>query len=189
MNRLFFASLTLFALACNRGTAPSGPLPQAAETARKLAQEAPPVPAPSLDPKVLVTDGNIGRYIIYQKEMNTVSDLVMGAAVGAFNKSGGSQKGFEKALSQDERLKKIADTEASALAKSGFTRTEAQEIAKVVSTYTPGATMGDAEMKKTAREEFSAKYSPVVLAVMEKRLPELSKLQDEMLEATLGKKK
>ena len=63
------------------------------------------------------------------------------------------------------------------------------EIAKIVSTYTPGATMGDGEMKKKAREEFGAKYGPAVLAVLEKRLPELEKLQDEMLGAVLGKKK
>jgi len=32
------------------------------------------------------------------------------------------------------------------------------------------------------------KYGPEAPAVLEKRLPELSKLQDEMLDAVLGKK-
>lgn len=189
MNRVALTSLILLAIGCNRGTAPTGSMPQSAETARKLAQEAAPTAAPSVDPKVLITEDKIGRYIIYQKEMNTVADLVMGAAMGAFNKSGGSQKGFEKELSKDERIKKIADTEASALAKSGLTRAEAMDISRIVSSYTPGATMGDAEMKKKAREEFSAKYGPAALAVLEKQLPQLERLQDEMLGAVLGKKK
>lgn len=187
MKRLALTTLALLAFGCNRSSAPT--LPQAAETAKQLAQEAAPVPLLSLDPKVLINDDKVGRYLIYQKEMNTVADLVMGAAMGAFNKSGGSQKGFEKELSKDERIKKIADTETSALAKSGLTRSEAMEISRIVSTYTPGATMGDAEMKKKAREEFSAKHGPEVLGVLEKRLPELERLQNEMLGAALGKKK
>jgi hypothetical protein len=186
MRHLGFAALTLVTLACNRNAAPPEPLSQGAE---KRAQEAAPPAVPSLAPKDLITDDKVGRYIVYQKEVNTVADLVMGAAMGAFNKSGGSQKGFEKELSKDERLKKIADTEASALAKSGLTRLEAQELAKVVSAYTPGATMGDAEMKKKAREDFGAKYGPTVLAAMEKHLPELARLQDEILSAAMGKKK
>jgi hypothetical protein len=188
MKGLALLSITLLALACSRGNAPSGSLPPTAETAKKLAEGAVAAANPH-DPKVLITDDKVSRYIVYQKEINTVGGLVMGAAVGAYNKSGGDQKGFEKALSQDERTKKIAEAQASALSKSGLTQVEAMEIGKVVSTYTPGATMGDAEMKKQAREEFSAKYGATVLAVLEKRLPELEKLQDEMLNAVLGKKK
>jgi hypothetical protein len=44
-------------------------------------------------------------------------------------------------------------------------------------------------MKKTAKDEFSSKYGAAALAIMEKNLPELSKLQDEMLSAAFGKKK
>jgi len=189
MRCIALLSLSLLALGCNRSAGPSGTPPSAAETVKKLAQSAAPAPAPSLDPKVLITDDKIGRYIIYQKEMNTVTDLVMGAAMGAFSKSGGSQKGFEKELSKDDRAKKIADTQASALTKSGLTTTEAMEIMKITTPYTVGATIGDADMKKKAREEFSAKYGPAALAVMDKHLPELSKLQDEMMGAAFSKKK
>ena len=184
---LVLATLVLATSACNRGASPSGALTPAADTARKPSQNSPPAATP-LDSKALVTEDKIGRYIIYQKELNSVAALAMGAAGQAFTKSGGSQKDFEKELSKDERSKKIADTQASALAKSGLTQIEAMELAKIVSTYTPGATMGDAEMKQKAREEFTAKYGPEALAVLEKRLPELSKLQDEMLDAVLGKK-
>lgn len=185
MNRTALAVLALATLACNRGSAP----PPAAEVARKLA-EAASAPAPAeLDPKPLLTDGKVGQYIVYQTEMNLVADLAMGAAAQAYAKSGGSQKGFEKSLSQDERTRKIADTEASALAKSGLSRAEAMALAKVVSSYTPGATMGDAEMKQKHREAFSAKHGPEALAVMEKRLPELTRLQEAMLQAALGKVK
>jgi len=181
---LLVLPLLFFGTACGR----KSEVPPEVAAARQLA-EAPQPQGSSLAPKDLLTDDKLTRYVVYQREMNTVTDLVMGAAMGAFNKSGGSQKGFEKELSKDERIKKIADTEASALAKSGLARSEAMEIAKIVSTYTPGATMGDGEMKKKAREEFGAKYGPAVLAVLEKRLPELEKLQDEMLGAALGKKK
>lgn len=188
MNRYAILSLAFLTLACNRGSGTSGNVPKAAETAKKLAQTAMPV-APSLDPKDLLTDDKIGRYIIYQREMNTVTDLVMGSAMGAFAKSGGNQKGFEKELSKDDRAKKIADTQASALAKSGLTTAEAMEIVKLATPFTVGVTIGDAEMKKKAREEFSAKYGPAATAVMDKHLPELSKLQDEMMGAVFSKKK
>ena len=173
-----------FGAACGR----KSEVPPEISAARKLA-ETPQQVQPSPSPKDLLTDDKLTRYIVYQREMNTVAGLVLGAAGQAFQKSGGNQKGFEKELSQDERTKKIADTEASALSKSGLTRMEAMAIAKVVSTYTPGATMGNDEMKKQAREKFTAQYGSAALAVMEKRLPELSRLQDEMLGAALGNKK
>jgi hypothetical protein len=44
-------------------------------------------------------------------------------------------------------------------------------------------------MKQKAREEFTAQYGPEVVAVLEKHLPELSKLQDEMMSAAFGKRK
>ena len=120
--------------------------------------------------------------------MIPVLGLAMGAAAQAFSKSGGDQKGFQKELSSDERARKIADTEASALAKSGLSRMEAMAIAKIVAVYTPGATMGDDEMKKAARDDFIAKYGEAALAVLEKRLSDLSTLQDEMMSSAFGKK-
>jgi hypothetical protein len=190
MNRLILASITLLALACNRSAGPSDTLSAAAENAKKLAQNAASVAAPKpVEPKDLITDDKIGRYIIYQKEMSSVTGLVMGAAVGAFTKSGGNQKGFEKELSGDERTKKIGEVSAAALAKSGLTQMEVSQLAQIITPYTTGVTIGDAEMKKKAREEFTTKFGPAALAVMEKRLSELEKLQDEMLGAAFGKKK
>lgn len=190
MKRIAVLFLGLLAISCSRPETPAGKTPDAAKAAGKPAGSAAPAPAaPALDPKSLITDDKVSRYIVYQKEMNTVAGLVMGAATGAFAKSGGDQKQFEKALSADERTKKIADTEASALAKSGLTRSEVMEMVKIIAPYTPGATMGDDEMKKKAREEFLAKYGPEVLAVLERHLKELSALQDEMFGATLGGKK
>jgi hypothetical protein len=185
MNRLPLAALVLVSLAftnmaCSRGPAPSG--------TEKPSQNV-TAATNSLDPKILITDEKIGQYIVYQKEMNSVSDIMIGVAGQALNKSDGSQKSLEKALSEDERTKRIADTQASALSKSGLTQMQANEIAQIVSSFTPGATMGDAEMKQQAHQEFLTKYGPEVLTVLERRLPELSKLQDEMLQATLGKKK
>lgn len=185
MNRHGLIALTLATLACNRGAIP----PPAAEAARTRVEDTPAPAPPALDAKGLITDGKIGQYIVYQTEMNLVADLAVGAATQAYAKSGGSQKGFEQSLSQDERTRKIADTEASALAKSGLTRPEAMALAKIVSAYTPGATMGDAEMKQKHRETFSANHGPEALAVLEKRLPELAKLQEAMLKAALGKLK
>ena len=109
---LLVLPLLLFGTACGR----KSEVPPEVAAARQLA-EAPQPQGSSLAPKDLLTDDKLTRYVVYQREMNTVTDLVMGAAMGAFNKSGGSQKGFEKELSKDERIKKIADTEASALAK------------------------------------------------------------------------
>jgi len=40
-------------------------------------------------------------------------------------------------------------------------------------------------MKKQARADFQKKYGTEVLAVLEKRLPDLAKLQDELLSAAL----
>jgi hypothetical protein len=192
MNRLTFATLALVVLvltniSCSREPAPSN-TQSAAETAQQAVQNA-PSPAVSPDPKTLVTDDKISRYIIYQREINTVADLLMGAATQAYAKSGGDQNGFQKELAQDERTKKIAAAQASALSKSGLGQSEAVELSKIVSTFTAGATIGDEEMKKTARDEFSSKYGAGALGIMEKHLPELSKLQDEMLSAALGKKK
>lgn len=190
MNRLALATLILTTLACNRSVGPSGSLPQAAETAKNLAQNAAPIAdLKPVEPKDLITNDKIDRYIIYQKEMNTVMDLAMGAAVGAANKSGGNQKGFEKELSKDERTKKIGEVNAIALTKSGLTQAEVGQLVQIISPYAAGTAFGDAEGQKKAREEFSAQYGTVALAIMEKRQPELAKLQEEMLNIGLGKKK
>ncbi len=184
-----FALAVLILMNISCGSAPSGSSQSAAETAKQMAQTAPAVTVTPQDPKALITDDKIGRFIIYQREANTVANIALGAATQALKNSDGSQRGFEKELSSDERSKKIAEVQASALSKSGLGQMEAVEITKIVTEFTARATMGTEEMKKEARNQFTAKYGADKLAIMEKYLPELSKLQDEMLEAALGKKK
>jgi hypothetical protein len=181
---LVLAALVVATVSCSKEPSPSG----TASTAGEAAKTAVPETAKPLDPKTLITDDKIGRFITYQKEMNSVVDLAMSAGAEAL-RTGGSQKDMEKALSKDDRARKIADTQASALAKSGLTQMEATEITQVLSPYIAGFTIGDDEMKNKSREEMKSKYGAEAVAVFEKRLPELSKLQDEMLEKALGKKK
>jgi len=177
--------LLLFGTACGQ----KSEVPPEVAAARKAAAVAVPE-TPSLSPKDLLTDDKLTRYAIYQREMNTVVGLTLGAAGQAFQKSGGSQKGFEKELAQDERIKKIAETEASALSKSSLTRMEAMEVGKLVASYIPGRSMGTEEMKKQARVDFEAKYGKAALEAMDKHEAELIKLQSEMLGAAFkgGKK-
>jgi hypothetical protein len=190
MKRFAFVSfilvnLVIATISCSKSPSPSGTASTAAETAKTAAPEA----AEPLDPKTLITDDKISRFIVYQKEMNSVVDLAISAGVDALQNASGSQKDLEKALSKDERAQKVANTQASALAKSGLTQTEATEITKILSPYIAGFTIGDDEMKNKSRDEMKAQYGPGAVAVFEKRLPELSKLQDEMLEKALGNKK
>ncbi len=187
MNRLV---LTVFAItsilftnvACSRSSGPSGASSMAAESPQKAAFAAKP-----LDPKTLITEDKISRYMIYQKETISVAHLAMGAATDAYSKSGGSQKGFIKEYSKDERAAKMAEVQASALAKSGLEQREAIEIMKIVTIYTTKATIGTDQMKQAARNEASSKYGAEAVAVLDKHLPELSKLQDEMLAAAAGR--
>jgi len=182
---LLVLPLLFLGTACGR----KSELPPEVAAARKAAAVAVPE-APALAPKDLLTDDKLTRYATYQREMNTVADLATASAGQAFTKSGGNQRGFEKELSKDERIQKIAATETSALAKSGLTRMEAMAVAKLVSAYIPGRTMGTAEMKKQARTDFESKYGQTAAEVMDKHEAELTKLQSEMLSAVMkgGKK-
>jgi hypothetical protein len=190
MKRFVFAAfilttLVIASISCGKSPSPSGTASTAVETAKTAAQE----PAKPLDPKTLITDDKIGRFIVYEKEMISVVDLAIGAGADALRKSGDSQKDLEKELSKDDRTQKIGNTQAAALTKSGLTQAEANEISKMLSPYIAGFTIGDDEMKKKSRDEMKSQYGPEAVAVFEKRLPELSKLQEEMLQKALGKKK
>jgi hypothetical protein len=172
--------LLLLGTACGR----KSEVPPEVAAARKLAQ-APLPEVPTLSPRDLLTDDKLTRYAIYQREMNTVADLLMGAASQAYNKSGGNQKGFEKELAQDVRTKKIADTEASALAKSGLTRAEAMAVSKLVTSYLPRRSTGTEETKKQARADFETTYGKAAVEVVDKHEAELIKIQDEMVNAMM----
>jgi len=178
-------SIAILVLACG----PKGAkLPQEAESAMKLAKSAPALAPSSADPKAVITDDRITRHLIFQREMAPVTGIAMEVGMLAMKNSGGNQKQFQEEMAKDPRVKRIADAEASAVAKSGLSRMENMEISRIVSDFTPGATMGDAEMKKQARADFQKKYGDEVLAVLEKRLPDLAKLQEELLSAALKPK-
>lgn len=183
---LVLAALVVATVSCSKEPSPSS---GAAPTAGEAAKTAVPETAKSLDPKALISDDKISRFVIYQKEMNSVADLAMAAGIDALKDSGGSQKAMEKALAKDGRAQKIVEAQASALSKSGLTQTEANEISNVLTPYIAGFTIGDDEMKSKSREEMKSKYGPEAVSTLEKHLPELSKLQDELLAKTLGKKK
>lgn len=181
MQKLALSVLTLLVAGCGRQGAK---LPDEVEAARKLAA----APA-STDPKVLVTDDAVSRHIVYQREMNPVAGIAVEVGMLALKQSGGNQQAFQAEMAKDPRVKQVADAEARAIAKSGLSRQDEMALSRIVADYTAGATLGDAEMKAKAREQFLAKYGPQALGVLEKRLPDLAKLQDETLAATLKPRK
>lgn len=179
-------SLAVLLSACQKSESPSGDLPKAAADAKKLAEQAPPAPDNPLDPKLLLTDEMLGKYLVYQQTMLPVTGDAMAIAAGAFRKSGGDQKEFEKQMAADERVKRVEAASKEAQAKSGLTQTVSTEIGRLVSSYIPSRTMGTDEDKKKARVDFEAKYGKAAAEAMDKHEAELTKLQDEMLKAALG---
>src|SRR5512137_1588994 len=85
-------TLMIATISCSKGPSPSSTASTAVETAKTAAAEA----AKPLDPKTLITDDKISRFIIYQKEMNSLVDLAMSAGADALRNAGSSQKDLEK---------------------------------------------------------------------------------------------
>lgn len=161
-------------------------LPQEAENAARLAAAAPEAPRPSPG---RITDGRVRQYIVYAREMAPFQNLLLEVGMEALNHPGVDQKAWEAKMAADPRTKKIEAAQANAQAKSGLSLAESNDIGRVCSDYTPGATMGDDAMKKESREKFLAKYGPEALAVMERNLKDLAQLQDDLLKAAFTKKK
>lgn len=179
-------SLALLLTACQKSESPSGETPKAAADAQKLAEQAPPAQSNPLDPKVLLTDEMIGKYVVYQNTMLPVMGDVMAMAGGAFRKSGGDQKEFEKQMAADPRVRRVEAATKEAEAKSGLTMQTSAAIGRLVSEYVPKRTMGTDEDKAKARAEFEQKYGKAAAEAMDRHEAELSRLQDETLKAALG---
>ena len=179
-------SFTLVLTACQKAEKPSGEIPRSAADAKKLAEAAPPPPVNPLDPKVLLTDEMLGKYLVYQNAMLPVAGDIMAMSAAAYQKSGGSRKDFEKQMAADPRIRKIEAATNEAQQKSGLTQTVATEIGRLVSGYIPTRTMGSDEDKKKARAEFESTYGKAAAEAMDRNEAALAKLQDEMLKAALG---
>lgn len=179
-------SLAVLLSACQKPESPSGDLPKAAADAKQLAEQAPAVPDNPLDPKLLLTGEMLGKYLVYQRTMLPVTGDAMAIAATAYRKSGADRKEFEKQMAADERVKRVEAASKEAQAKSGLTQTVATEIGRLVSSYIPSRTMGTDEDKAKARADFEAKYGKPAAEAMDEHEAELTKLQDEMLEAALG---
>ena len=181
-----FLSLALLLSACQKAEKPSAEIPKAAADAKKLAEAAPPPPANPLDPKVLLTDEMIGKYLVYQRILLPVTGDALALGATALQKSKGDQNDFERQMAGDPRVAKIEAATREAQEKSGLTNAVATELSRLVSGYIPQRTMGSDEDRKKARVDFEAKYGKAAAEAMDKHEAELTKLQDEMLKAALG---
>jgi len=114
-----------------------------------------------------------------------VAHLAVDAAAQAHQRAGGDQKGFEKELSKDERIRKIADAEAAGLSRSGLSRSEASAIGKLITPYLTNRMMGTEDMKKKARTDFEAQHGKAALEAADRHEAELTGLQREMLAAVM----
>ncbi|WP_005032375.1 hypothetical protein [Holophaga foetida] len=180
MKKLFTLSITLLLAACgHRSTKPQ-------ESVKKNSQLPQGAPVEPPAPRPIITDDQITRHILYEREMMPVAGIVVEVSLMAMKKSRGDQKQIETEVAKDPRVKRVADAEASAIAKSGISRAENQEISRIIADYIPGVVTGDAETRKRAREAFQSKYSPEALETMDKRQPELARLQNEMLAAAFN---
>lgn len=177
-------SLALLLSACGKPESPS-PEPPKADAVKPAEQAAAPAASP-LDPKLLLTDEMIGKYVVYQRAMLPVMGDAMAMGAKALQESSGSQADLERKMAADERSKKIEAATKEAEAKSGLSMRQATELAKLVSDYIPKRTIGTEEDKQKARAEFEQTYGAAAAAAMDKHEAELSTLQDEMLKAALG---
>lgn len=179
-------SLALLLSGCRKTEAPAGETPKAAAEAQPAVAQAPAVPADATDPKALLTDEMLGKYVVYQTTIMPVmaDTLVMGTS--ALQGSGGDQKEFEKQVAADPRFQRVNAATKEASAKSGLTAQTAAAIGKLVSEYVSERSMGSPEEKAKVRADFEQKYGKAAAEAMDKREAELTKLQEETLKAALG---
>lgn len=179
-------SLALLLTGCQKSEKPSGEMPKEAADAKKLAEQAPPAPASPSDPKALLTDEMLGKYVVYQTTIMPVmgDSLAMGGT--ALQKSGGDQKEFEKQVAADPRFQRVDAATKEAAAKSGLTAQTAAAIGHLVSEYVSKRTMGTDEEKTKARAELEQAYGRSAAEAMDRHEAELTRLQEETLKAALG---
>ncbi len=174
-------SLALLLAGCQKTEAPAGDMPK--ETA---VAQAPAAPADPSDPKALLTDEMLGKYVVYQTAVLPVMGDTLAMGGSALQGSGGNQKEFEKQVAADPRLQRVDAATKEASAKSGLTAQTAAAIGGIVSEYVSGRSMGSPEEKAKVRADFEQKYGTPAAEAMDRHEAELTKLQEEMLKAALG---
>ncbi len=198
--------------ACKKESPTPASTPAAAQPAAQ-APAAPPAAAPGDDVKALLTEDKITRFATYQKEISAVTSEAVGAGVAAYQKGGGDQKKFEKAVAADDRTAKIAAASQAALEKSGLSQAEVSRLTSVLTPYYAKAYAmtemfkgDDSKDKKPGsvedvmakvreeqkgkveamRKEFAAKYGEDALALVRKHEPEFFALNEKIMGAAMG---
>ena len=179
-------SLALLLTGCQKSEAPAGETPKAAADAQAAVAQAPAAPADPTDPKALLTDEMLGKYVVYQTTILPVLGDTLAMGASAIQSSGGDQKELEKQMAADPRLQRVDAATKEASAKSGLTAQTAAAIGGLVSEYVSGRSMGTAEEKAKVRADFEQKYGAPAAEAMDKHEAELTKLQEEALKAALG---
>ncbi len=179
-------SLALLLTGCQKTEAPAGEMPKEAADAQAAVAQAPAVPADPSDPKALLTDEMLGKYVIYQTAVLPVMGDTLAMGGSALQSSGGDQKEFEKKVAADPRLQRVDAATKEASAKSGLTAQTAAAIGRLVSEYVSERSMGSPEEKAKVRADFEQKYGAPAAEAMDRHEAELTKLQEETLKAALG---
>jgi hypothetical protein len=180
--------LLLATSASSLGATCFSPLPLPAGTTAKQVAKASKFAVPALDPRTLITDDKIGRYILHQREINTVAAQVVDVATSVQKETGRDAKAFEKGMKADRRTPRINDVAASARAKSGLSDVEYAALAQILGKFVGMVMVNDEGTQKRARAEFRAEYGDEALAVVEKQAPELVKVYEEMVSAITGRR-
>lgn len=179
-------SLALLLTGCQKTEAPAGEMPKAAADAKEAVAQAPVVPADPSDPKALLTDEMLAKYVVYQTTLLPVMGDTLAMGGRALQGSGGDQKEFEKQVAADPRFQRVDAATKEASAKSGLTAQTAAAIGGLVSGYVAERSMGTAEEKAKVRADFEQKYGTPAAEAMDRHEAELTKLQEETLKAALG---
>jgi len=179
-------SLALLLAGCQKAEAPAGGMPREAADAKAAVAQSPAAPADPSDPRALLTDEMLGKYVVYQTAVLPVMGDTLAMGGSALQNSGGDQKEFEKQVAADPRFQRVDAATKGASAKSGLTAQTAAAIGRLVSEYVSERSMGSAEEKAKARAGFEQKYGAPAAEAMDRHEAELTKLQEEMLKAALG---
>lgn len=179
-------ALALLLTGCRKTEVPAGEAPKAAADAQAAVAQAPAVPADPNDPKALLTDEMLGKYVVYQTTVMPVMADTLAMGASALKNSNGDTNDFEKQLAADPRFQRVDAAQKEAAAKSGLTAQTAAAIGKLVSEYVSERSMGSPEEKAKVRADFEQKYGTPAAEAMDRHEAELTKLVEETLKAALG---
>lgn len=178
--------LALLLSGCRKTEAPAGETPKEAAEAKATVAEAQAVPTDQNDPKALLTDEMLGKLVVYQTTVMPVMADTLAMGGRALQGSGGDQNEFEKQVAADPRFQRVNAAQKEASAKSGLSAQTAAAIGKLVSEYVSERSMGTAEEKAKVRADFEQRYGKPAAEAMDRHEAELTRLQEETLEAALG---